>query len=59
MTVNDLIGAIVSVHNRLVTINVHGDDVITMASILQECRQIASQYAQDQQKDEQPPDSKE
>ena len=43
MEVKDILSGIVEIHNRLAEINVHGDDTIRMAEVLQRCRSIVFQ----------------
>lgn len=43
MEIKDIMAALVDIHNRLVEINVHGDDAIRMAEVLQKCRAIVFQ----------------
>lgn len=43
MEVKDILPLLVDIHNRLAEINVHGDDTIRMAEVLQKCRSIVFQ----------------
>ena len=43
MEVKDILPMLVDIHNRLAEINVHGDDTIRMAEVLQKCRSIVFQ----------------
>lgn len=43
MEIKELMPALVDIHNRLIEINVHGDDVIRMADVLQKCRALVFQ----------------
>ena len=43
MEIKDMIAALVDIHNTLVDVNVHGDDTIRMAGVLQKCRAIILQ----------------
>lgn len=43
MEIKDIVPELVEIHNRLAEINVHGDDTIRMAEVLQRCRSIVFQ----------------
>lgn len=42
MTNKDFLSTIANIHNRLIDINVRGEDVMRMADILNICRNMAS-----------------
>lgn len=47
MDKTEILSAIADIHNRLVEVNVKGDDAIRMADILRKCRSLAYQLQQD------------
>lgn len=51
MKIEEILAALVDIHNTLTEINVHGDDTIRMAGVLQKCRSIIIQ-SQNKSKDD-------
>lgn len=48
----EILTMLIDIHNRLIEINVHGDDTIRMADVLQKCRAIVFQMQKESESED-------